>query len=306
MPDLHPRGVFCAALTPFNEDLSIDAHRFTAHCHALLADGCDGIALLGTTGEANSLSFEERKALLEATLAAGIPPEKLLPGTGVAALPETIALTRHALANGVTTVVMLPPFYYKGVSSEGLAAAYSHVVETVGDDRLKVVLYHIPQMSGVPIPHDVIETLRARYPTVFVAIKDSSGDRANMEALLARFPGLSVLIGADPLMLPLLPMGAGGCITATSNLVARDLAFIFRHHADHAHAADVEAAQARVVKARNGASIHPQMASLKAALAARPGGDGWARLRPPLMPLNVAATREVLETFGLNSLCHTG
>lgn len=299
MSDLHPKGVFCAALTPFNEDLSIDTGRFVAHCRALLADGCDGIAMLGTTGEANSLSLDERKALLEATLAAGIAPDKLLPGTGVAALPETIALTRHALANGVTTVVMLPPFYYKGVSSEGLVAAYSHVVEQVGDDRLKVVLYHIPQMSGVPIPHDVIETLRARYPSVFVAIKDSSGDRANMEAMMARFPGLSVLIGADPLLLPLLPLGAGGCITATSNLVARDLAFIFRHHADATRAAEVEAAQARVVKARNAASIHAQMASLKAVLAARTDGAGWARLRPPLMPLGAAATRDVLDALDM-------
>lgn len=297
MPALHPKGVFCAALTPFNQDLSVDTARFVAHCHALLAEGCDGIALLGTTGEANSLSLDERKALLEATLAAGIAPEKLMPGTGVAALPETIALTRHALANGVTTVVMLPPFYYKGVSSEGLVAAYSQVVEAVGDDRLKVVLYHIPQMSGVPIPHNVIERLRTLYPSVFVAIKDSSGDRANMEAMLERFPGLSVLIGADPLMLPLLAKGAAGCITATSNLVGRDLAFIFRHHADPSRAADVAAAQERVVKARNAASIHPQMASLKAALAARPAGEGWSRLRPPLMPLMRDAEAEVIKAF---------
>ncbi|MEP9375702.1 dihydrodipicolinate synthase family protein [Aquabacter sp. CN5-332] len=297
MSALHPTGVFCAALTPFNADFSVDTARFVAHCHTLLSDGCDGIALLGTTGEANSLSLDERKALLEATLAAGIAPEKLMPGTGVAALPETVALTRHALANGVTTVVMLPPFYYKGVSSEGLVAAYSQVVEAVGDDRLKVVLYHIPQMSGVPIPHDVIEQLRARYPSVFVAIKDSSGDRANMEAMLERFPGLSVLIGADPLMLPLLAKGAAGCITATSNLVGGDLAFIFRHHADPARAAEVAAAQERVAKARNAASIHPQMASLKAVLAARPAGEGWSRLRPPLMPLSGEAEAEVRKAF---------
>ena len=159
---MHPRGVFCAALTPVGEDLAPDHARFAAHCRRLLEDGCDGIALLGTTGEANSFSTGERQALLEATVAAGIAPERLLPGTGVAALTETVALTRHALSLGVTTVVMLPPFYYKGVTEDGLFAAYAEVVQRVADPRLRVVLYHIPQMSAVPIPFPVIARLRLR------------------------------------------------------------------------------------------------------------------------------------------------
>src|SRR4029453_1380999 len=146
----------------------------------------------------------EGKALLEAAVKAGVAPERLMPGTGVAALTETVELTRHALSLGVATLVMLPPFYYKDVTEDGLFAAYSEVVERVADPRLKVVLYHIPQVSAVPITFPLIERLRARYPEVFVGIKDSAGQLANMEALVERFPGFSVLAGADPLMLPLL------------------------------------------------------------------------------------------------------
>lgn len=281
----HPIGVFCAALTPLTEALAPDHARFVAHARRLLDEGCDGIAMLGTTGEANSFSSDERRALLEAAIGAGIAPGRLLPGTGVAALTETVALTRHALSVGVDTVVMLPPFYYKGVTDDGVFAAYAEVVERIGDARLRVVLYHIPQMSAVPITFPVIERLRARYPGTFTGIKDSAGDLSHMEALVERFPGLAVLAGADPLMLPLLKKGGAGCITATSNLVAAELAFVFRHHADAARAAEVEAAQARIVAARNRASRFAQMASLKALVAARNGDAGWKRMRPPLLAL---------------------
>ncbi len=283
--DLHPRGVYCAALTPLQADLSPDHATFLAHCQHLLAEGCDGIAMLGTTGEANSFSARERQALLEAVIAGGIDPARLLPGTGVAAFTETVELTRHALAAGVTTVVMLPPFFYKGVSDDGVVAAYSEVVERIADPRLRIVLYHIPQVSSVPISHDVIERLRARYPGTFTGIKDSSGDLANMLAMVARFPGFAVLAGADPLLLPLLQAGGAGCITATSNLVARDLAFIARHFADASAADAVAEAQARVVAARNRVSRFAQMASLKAMMARASGADGWLRMRPPLLPL---------------------
>ncbi|MBR0667775.1 dihydrodipicolinate synthase family protein [Roseomonas hellenica] len=295
MSTLHPRGVYCASLTPLTADLAPDHARFVAHCRWLLDDGCDGIALLGTTGEANSFSTGERQDLLEAAIAGGIAPERLLPGTGVTALTETVALTRHALSLGVTTVVMLPPFYYKGVSEDGLFAAYAEVVERVADARLRIVLYHIPQMSAVPITFPLIERLCARYPGVFTGIKDSAGDLSHMEALVERFPGLAVLAGADPLMLPLLRKGGAGCITATSNLVAADLAFVFRHVGDPARAAQVEAAQARIVAARNRASRFAQMASLKVLLAARTGDEGWRRLRPPLLPLTEQEAGALLE-----------
>jgi 4-hydroxy-tetrahydrodipicolinate synthase len=286
MTEPHPRGVFCASLTPLQADLAPDHGLFVEHCHYLLEEGCDGIALLGTTGEANSFSSAERKALLEAAVRAGIAPSKLMPGTGVAALTETVELTKHAVSLGVAAVVMLPPFYYKDVTEDGLFAAYAEVVERVADPRLKVVLYHIPQVSAVPIAFPLIERLRARYPEVFTGIKDSAGALANMEALVERFPGFSVLAGADPLMLPLLRKGGAGCITATSNLMARDLAFVYRHFADAGRAEEVATAQARIVTERNRTAGPVQIAAIKALTAARTGNDGWLRVRPPLVPLS--------------------
>lgn len=287
-PALHPAGVFCAAVSPVHADLTPDHAALAAHCRTLLDEGCDGVALLGTTGEANSFSAAERRAMLEAVVGSGIAPDKLLPGTGVASFMETVELTRHALSLGVSTVVMLPPFYYKNVTDDGLFAAYAATVERVADPRLRVVLYHIPQFSAVPIPAPVIARLREGFPGVFVGLKDSSGDLANMVSLVRTFPGFAVLAGADPLMLPLLREGGAGCITATSNLVAADLAFIHRNHADPAQAEAVEAAQARVVAARGRVSRFAQIASIKALIARRTGHAGWGNVRPPLLPLTPA------------------
>jgi 4-hydroxy-tetrahydrodipicolinate synthase len=291
------RGVFCASTTPLNADLSPDLGAFAAHAQALIADGCDGVALLGTTGEANSFSLTERKVILEAGVAA-VGADRLMPGTGVNALPETVDLTRHALSLGVTRVVMLPPSYYKGVSDEGLFRAYAHVIETIGDNRLKVVLYHIPQVSGVPISHDLIARLIQAFPQTVVGIKDSAGKIENMTAMIHRFPGFSVLAGADPLLLPLMGMGGAGCITATSNLVADSLATVFRHHADPAK---VEAAQARINAFRDLSNSYVQIPAIKAMVAYRHGAALWTRTRPPLVrlsPAELAQLKDRLTAIG--------
>jgi 4-hydroxy-tetrahydrodipicolinate synthase len=287
-------GVYCAAATPVDADGAPDLGLFTVHCQRLLADGCDGIALLGTTGEANSFSLAERKRILEATVAAGIAPERLLPGTGCPAIPDTIELTRHALSLGVERVVMLPPYYYKGVSTEGLFAAYAKVIDAVADSRLRVMLYHIPQMSGVPITPELIGRLRQAFPDTVVGIKDSAGDFDNMRALVEAFPGFSVLAGADPLLLPLLEAGGAGCITATSNLVAADLKTVFRLHADPAQQAVVEAAQARIVAHRTlSNAFSAQIPTIKAMLGVRTGASQWANVRAPLLPLSDSQRAEL-------------
>lgn len=288
-------GVYCAAVTPLNADLSPDLKRLGEHCHNLLADGCHGIALLGTTGEANSFSVAERKAILEGALAAGITPEQLAPGVGVAAIPDTVELTRHALSLGITRVVILPPFYYKGVSDDGLFAAYARIIEAVADPRLKVILYHIPQTSAVPLSRPVVTRLIAAFPDTVVGLKDSSGDYGNMQGLVEDNPGFAVMVGADPLLLPFLKIGGAGCITATSNLAARALRTIYDHHADPSRAADVDAAQGRIEAARAMLNSYGQVPTVKAVLAEREGGDGWSRVRPPLMPFDPAKLGELRE-----------
>ncbi len=290
-------GVYCAAATPLNADDSPDLGLFTAHCQRLLQEGCHGVALLGTTGEANSFSSGERRAILEAALKSGISGEQLMPGTGVAAIPDTIELTRHALSVGVSRVVMLPPFYYKGVSDDGLFAAYAKIIETIADDRLQVVLYHIPQVSGIPLTLSLIGRLIEAFPNTVVGIKDSFGDFANMEALIAAFPGFSVLAGADPLLLPLIKAGGAGCITATSNLVADSLRAVYDHANDPAKEQEVEAAQARINAYRSLSNSYVQIPTIKAMVGLKNGNSAWARPRAPLMALSAADQTDLAAKF---------
>jgi 4-hydroxy-tetrahydrodipicolinate synthase len=290
-------GVFSAAATPLNADNSPDLGLFTEHCKRLLDEGCHGVALLGTTGEANSFSVSERRTILEAALKSGIPADKLLPGTGVVAIQETVELTKHALSLGVTKVVMLPPFYYKGVSDDGLFAAYSQILEKVADSRLQVILYHIPQVSGIAISVPLIGRLVEAFPDTIVGIKESAGDFNNMQAIIAAYPGFSVLAGADPLLLPLLKAGGAGCITATSNLVADSLRSVYDNVGDEARAAAVDAAQARINAFRTLSNSYVQIPTIKAMIGLKTGNPAWRRTRAPLMPIGDADYAALSESY---------
>ena len=289
------KGVFCAATTPLDENLNPDLPKLAEHAKRLLADGCHGVAMLGSTGEANSFSLNERKSMVDAVVASGVPGEQLMPGTGVPAAPETIELTKHALAAGVRTVVMLPPFYYKGVSDQGLIDSYSRVIDGVGDNRLQVILYHIPPISQIAIPVDVIHALLTKFPGTFVGVKDSGGDIEHMKMLVKTFPDLSILAGADPFMLPLLKEGGAGCITATSNLVGAQLRTVYDNFDKPDFADAVEAAQARIVKLRNLSNSYVQIPTMKTMVAHRTKDDAWCRVRPPFVSLDATARKAVFD-----------
>ena len=278
-------GVNCAAATPVLPDGRPDLRLFAAHCRALLTEGAHGLAILGTTGEANSFGAADRMALVDAAVASGIRGDQLLPGTSACNVAETVAMTRHAVQNGARACVLLPPFYYKGASDEGLFRFYAQVIEGVADARLKILLYHIPQVAQVPISHDLIARLLAGFPGLVVGIKDSAGDLANMQAMVERFPGFCVLAGADPLLLPLLQMGGAGCITATSNLRSDALRVVFDGWQDPARADAVAAAQARINDWRTLTNAYVQLPTVKTMLARSRGDLGWLNVRPPLVPL---------------------
>ena len=286
-------GVNCAAATPVLPDGRPDLRLFTAHCHALLAEGAHGLAILGTTGEANSFAAVDRMALVDAAVASGIRGDQLLPGTSACNVAETVAMTRHAVQNGARACVLLPPFYYKGASDDGLFRFYAQVIEGVADPRLRVLLYHIPQVTQVPISLALIERLLAAFPGVVVGIKDSAGDLANMKAMVEAFPGFCVLAGADPLLLPLLQMGGAGCITATSNLRSDALRVVFDGWNDPAHAAKVAAAQARINDWRALTNAYVQLPTVKTMLARSRGDRGWLNVRPPLVPLDATECETV-------------
>jgi len=223
-------GVFAAVLTRLGADGAPDSQATARHCRWLLANGCDGLSVLGTTGEANSLTVDERLALLDGLAEAGIPGETLMPGVGCCALPDTITLARRAVEHGAGGVLMLPPFYYKNVGDDGLFAAFSEVIEAVGDQRLRVYVYHFPQMSGVPLPESLISRLLTRYPGTVAGMKDSSGDLDNMVSVARAFPGFAVFSGSDELFWPLLQAGGAGCITAVSNVAAQQANMVWSAH----------------------------------------------------------------------------
>lgn len=285
-------GVFPAVSTPLLADGSVDLDRMAAHCRVLLDDGATGLAVLGTTGEANSFSVSERCGLVEGLIARGISADVLLPGTGTCAVPDTVALIRHGLALGVQRFLVLPPFYYKGASDEGLFASFAQVVEQVADARLQVVLYNFPAMSGVPISQGLVARLRRAFPSVFVGMKDSTGDVAHGLARIAANPGFSLLAGTDPLMLPLLAAGGAGCITAMSNVAAHELAFVYANFGDAARVAPV---QARIEAMRKLAVGGVQLTNIKAMLARRYGDDGWLRVRVPFIAPDAAQVKYVAE-----------
>lgn len=278
-------GVFSASATPVLADGTPDHATFAAHCRALLEEGCDGIALLGTTGEANSFSIAQRQELVDKVIEAGIEASRLMPGTSQTNVADTIALTRHALDAGVKASVVLPPFYYKGVSDEGLFRFYAEVIEGVKSDALRVVLYHIPPIAQVGISLELTARLLEAFPGIIVGIKDSSGKLESMEAFARSFENFSVLAGADPFMLPLLRSGGAGCITSSSNLIARHLRVVFDNWFDSEKAAEVDAAQARINAWRDLSNAYVQLPTIKAMLAKRRNHSGWTRVRPPLVEL---------------------
>jgi 4-hydroxy-tetrahydrodipicolinate synthase len=288
-------GVWSAAATPLDAELNPDVARLVAHARGLLAGGCDGIALLGTTGEANSFAVAQRRLILEGLVRGGLSPDRLAPGVGVAAIGETIELTRHALSMGVTRVVMLPPFYYKNVSDDGLFAAYARIIDAVGDDRVRVVLYNFPQMSAVPLSLDLVARLIAAFPGVVAGIKDSSGKLESALGYVGLDRDFAVMIGSDPLLVQMLPAGAAGCITALSNLRAADLRVVYDGWNDPVRAVDVAAAQARLEQWRTlSLAFGAQLPTIKAMLALRNGNNGWNRLLPPLLPLPAAQQAELV------------
>jgi 4-hydroxy-tetrahydrodipicolinate synthase len=285
------RGVLAAALTPMTADLSPDPKATIAHYKWLLARGCDGIASLGTTGEANSFSVEERLDIIAAIGESDLPKDRLMVGTGTCAEPDTVRLTRAALDAGIPYVLVLPPFYYKGVSDDGLATAFGRVIDAVADSRLRVCLYHFPKMTGVPVTAGVIERLRKRYPEVVVGLKDSSGDLDNMKALLDAFPGFGVFAGTERYLLPVLQGGGPGCISASVNITSPQAADVFR--AFEAGSRDAGDLQARLTAVRQVFDGVPLVAALKETMAVISGREGWRAMRPPLMPLGREAADEL-------------
>jgi 4-hydroxy-tetrahydrodipicolinate synthase len=286
-------GVLSPVITPFGKDYSPDAERFVAHCRWLLRSGCAGLAIFGTNSEANSLSIAEKRLLLEKLVAGGVSPAQLMPGTGHCALSDSIELTRAAVQMGCAGVLMLPPFYYKGVSDEGLYRNFAEIIERVGDDRLQLYLYHIPPVSQVGISLGLIEKLLSKYPGIVAGVKDSSGDWANTKSMLDAFAkgGFDVFAGSETFLLDNMRGGGKGCITATGNINPGAIANVYKNW----RSADADKLQAGITATRKIVQKQPMIPALKSAVAHFGNDPQWKTVRPPLVELTSNQEEELIR-----------
>ena len=284
-------GVLSPVLTPFNSRLEPDVKRYITHCQWLISNNV-GLAIFGTNSEAASLSVNERLTLTDALLAAGVPAARMMPGTGACSLTDAVTLTKHAADNGAAGCLMLPPFYFKGVSDEGLYAYYSEVIERVGNANLKVYLYHIPAVSQVPITLNLIAMLRKRYPDTVVGVKDSSGVWDNTKAMIDNFAkdGFDVFPGSELPLTQALAIGGVGCISATANVNPAGI------HAVYSARGTPEGAmlQARADVIRKIFQALVMIPAMKRVAAEFSGQPEWKTVRPPLTALDEGAAQNLL------------
>ena len=280
MAETKLRGVIAAVATPINEDGSPDTARATKLARHLIDNGCDGLNVLGTTGEATSFSLEERKRVMDAYKSAGLPLDRMMVGTGAAASADAIALTRQAAELGFAGALVLPPFYYKGVPDDGLAAYIDTIVQATAATPIPLYLYHYPAMSGLPWHVALIDRLLKSHPTRIVGLKDSSGDMAYARSAAAVKKGFAVFPSTEAALLEARRGDFAGCISATANLTA-DLCQRAWAHGD-------TAALEQAVTIRKLFEGKPLVSGVKALLAHIHGDPALARMKPPLAPFSAA------------------
>ncbi|MEM7120270.1 MAG: dihydrodipicolinate synthase family protein [Pseudomonadota bacterium] len=290
------RGVIAPNLTPFNDDLSVAMDLYVAHGKALLDGPCVALAPFGTTGEALSVASDERIAVIESLIDAGADPKRLVPGTGLTNLPETVRLSQACLDMGCAAVMTLPPFYFKGVSDNGLYTYFAELIARIDRASCRIFLYHIPQVAGVGIPPAVAARLRRDFPNEIVGIKDSSGDWENTKALLD-IDGLIVYPGSELPLFEAMARGAPGCISATANLNGAAIAEVISLIAH----GEMETAKAPFEQVRNVRMTFQHYAPIpaqKRLLAVATGDRRWANVRPPLEAMDEAAGRSLAHDLG--------
>jgi 4-hydroxy-tetrahydrodipicolinate synthase len=297
-------GVWPALLTPLKADLSIDIDSLIHHCKNLLSAGCAGVTPFGTTGEGPSFSVNERIAAIDGLIAGGIPPERILVSTSCAALPDVVALTRHSVQSGTYACLMLPPFFLKGMPDQGIIDAYRWVIDQVADPRLRIVLYHIPQIAGLSLSHHVVNTLLSQYPETIIGIKDSSGHREGSLAFAQAFmPPLQVWVGNEPDLQTMATHGSRGAVSGVANVLPRllqRLTGVTKTSDEHLSA---QRDALRVQQFIDILNCYVMTSAFKGVMAILTGDQNWRRVRPPLVALTdveFARLKTQIDNFALD------
>lgn len=288
------RGIYAAAVSPFDASGKLGVAKSVAYCQHLLSEGgCDGVAPTGTTGEGTSIAMADRVALPEAFAKAGIATDRVIFGTGASASGDSIALTKANCDAGYTNVLVLPPFYYKNPSDDGLYAYYARIIEGAGREDLRIYLYHFPQMSAVPLSVDLVLRLKKDFGAVIAGLKDSSGDFAQSAAFIEATGGVDadfdVYPSSEAMLWDGLALGSAGTISGSTNAFGA----LAQAALKAPEGAARHAAMAQVKAARAIASKYPLMAGMKQLEAWRTGDDGWTRMAPPLVPLTADQQRSL-------------
>lgn len=280
-------GIWAASITPLHADLSVDHEGLNRHVQWLFDNGCHGAVLLGTTGEANSFTVSERVELMVRIADSGLPLDRIVAGTGCTALPDTIELTRRAHTLGFRAVLLLPPFYYKEVTDDGLYEGFQRMMDGIGAEGLRVLLYHFPRMAGVGYSLELISRLRAFYPDQVIGIKDSTGDAEHLVQLCTQFPGFSIITGTEKLLQLCLESGGAGCISASVNVTSR----LCRRVYDSLSGANERAIDPEEIELisrfRAALDVVPLVAGMKYLMSIGIERTEWNFQRPPLMALNL-------------------
>ncbi len=284
------KGIWPALLTPLNADLSINHLLFAEHSKGLIAKGCSGVTPFGTTGEGPSFSMAERKEAIEQLISHGVPAAQIMVSTSCVALPETLELTRHAVRAGIHGCLMLPPFFLKGVSDEGIIDCYRYVIDGVkkseGEGKLKLYLYHIPQVTGVGLSQHVIATLKQMYPKTILGIKDSACTTAHSVGLADAFMkdktlNMTVYVGFEPDLPEMGRRGSTGAISGLANFMPR----VVGRLVTQPNAPATPAERDRVVKLIDILGGYALMPALKGIMALLTRDESWLRVRAPLVAL---------------------
>ena len=293
-------GVYSAALTPIKEDLTINKDLYLRHCQYLMKQGHDGLAIFGTTGEANSLSIKEKCESIDFLITNKIDPKILIPGTGSTSVDDSIVMTKHAVQHNVKAVLVLPPFYYKNVTDEGVINYYRKIIEDVGANDFFYILYNIPQVSGVVLNFNILENLLKLYPKNVVGIKDSSGDTDHMLKTIKYFNNLALFCGHDGLALRVCKRGGAGAITAGTNIAGKLLSFIIHNHKREEEINNFSTLQTLMEQIRKTLTTSEPISTMKAYFSLVDNISEWNIVLPPLKKIEEPSTHKTV--IGLKEL----